>query len=104
MKNSMRKFLVGLTLFATTTTAMAMSKIKAMEQIAGGPLHVTLSKKSGLATFLATKPGKEIPIPGLAFGNATERARNFLKHYGETFGLYDPSEYRIIQDHGPDAS
>jgi len=81
---------------------MVMSKIKAMEQISGGPLKVTISRKSGLATFLATKPGKEIPIPGLAFGNAKERARSFLKEYGETFGLHGPSEYRIMQDRGPD--
>lgn len=40
---------------------MVMSKIKAMEQISGGPLKVTISRKSGLATFLATKPGKKFP-------------------------------------------
>ena len=82
--------------------AMAMNKIMAMEEISGGPLNVTLSRKSGLATFLATKPGKEIPIPSPAFGNAKERARSFLKEYGETFGLHDPSEYRIMTDRGPD--
>lgn len=82
--------------------ARAMNKIKAMEQASGDPLKFTLSKKSGLATFLTTKPGREIPIRGRAFGNAKERARSFLKNYGETFGLHDPSEYRIIQYRGPD--
>jgi len=56
---------------------MAMNKIKAMEQASGGLLKFTLSKKSGLATFLTTKPGREIPIRGKAFGNAKERAQSF---------------------------
>jgi len=44
-----------------------MSKIKAMEQISGGPLKVTISRKSGLATFLATKPGRFLIYNVLAY-------------------------------------
>ena len=64
---------------------------------------MTVSPSTGFPTFLATKHGKEIPIPSPAFGTAKERALSFMTGFGETFGLHSSSNIRVVQAKGPDA-
>ncbi|MHC4278403.1 MAG: hypothetical protein ACYSTI_13960, partial [Planctomycetota bacterium] len=73
-----------------------------MEKAAGKPIKVRLSPVTGLATFVTTKPGQEIPVPAPAFGSAAERALSFLAVHGRAFGLRGAWEYQAIRARGPD--
>ena len=81
---------------------LAQTKLKAMEQLSGATLNVTISSDTGFASFLATKPGREIPIPSPAFGPPEERALSFMTEFGETFGLHKASDFRALPARGLD--
>jgi hypothetical protein len=85
-----------------TEKSKAMNKIKAMENLSGGRLKLSISPDTGFATFLGTQRGKEIPIPAPAFGNAKERAESFMSEFGDSFGIHKRAEFRTIQSQGPD--
>ncbi len=52
------------------------------------------SERTGLVTFLRTRPGDEFPVA--ASGSLEQRSLGFLRQYGEAFGIDDPSELRLL--------
>jgi hypothetical protein len=57
------------------------------EGAAGGKVQITISPHRGVATFVATTPGKPIPTFVDPTASPEARSRRFLDTYGEAFGI-----------------
>ncbi len=80
--------------------SITQNTLQAIERVSGAAPTVTMAPETGVASFLTTKPGYEIPIPAPAFGSAADRAKSFLKEYGAPFGIHTPTDFRIIETPG----
>ena len=87
----------GLAQPARVSTALAVQE---MARVAGVAPEATFSPRTGLVSFLATRPGGAIPVAG---GTAAERARAFLLAHGAAFGLGSPGvEATLTRASAPD--
>jgi bacillolysin len=87
---------------AQTATKSVEAAVYAMELASGAPVEATFSPITGLATFVATKVGHPIPVPGPDGDSPEKICLAFFASYGAAFGISDNSQLQLNRLRGPD--
>ena len=87
---------------AQQNDAVVQRAVFTMETAAGAALDITRSPVTGLATFVAAKPGQSIPTFAPPQATAEERGRLFLDRYGDAFGISARDQVQLDRILGPD--
>jgi Zn-dependent metalloprotease len=74
-----------------------------MEAISGGAVEMAQSRATGLATFIATKPGRPIPTFASPTATAEQRGRQFLMGHGQVLGVTASDQVQLNTAPKPDA-
>lgn len=83
-------------------TAAVEQSLQGIHAAASAPVAVDISRETGLAVFLSTRPGAPVVLAASATAPAEERALNFLGRHGAAFGVSRPGEVAVRRSWGPD--
>lgn len=87
--------LLGQDAAAQAAQANGVTRTLAALEASSGPLKVTRSRATGLATFVRPLSARGIAVPGASGANVEARARAFVSSAGELFGIPTADGVRV---------